>query len=113
MSELPFQKHKLHAYNRGAVAKNSLHQASSGVGKVRVHGPLMRVQIAQQRIVATAPSEAQAGERDSVPEPARNKVRFGERVENKHQRYCDHDSTEHQQQFQQQSGHNCHIDACR
>ena len=40
-----------------------------------------RVQIAQQRIVETAPSEAQAGERDSVPEPARKKVRFAERVE--------------------------------
>ena len=40
-----------------------------------------RVQIAQQRFVATAPSEAQAGERDSVLEPARKKVRFAERVE--------------------------------
>ena len=41
-----------------------------------------RVQIAQQRIFETASSEAQAGERDSVPEPARKKVRFAERVEN-------------------------------
>ena len=40
-----------------------------------------RVQIAQQRTVETAPSEAPAGERDSVPEPARKKVRFAERVE--------------------------------
>ena len=40
-----------------------------------------RVQIAQQRVVETAPSGAQAGERDSVPEPARKKVRFAERVE--------------------------------
>ena len=40
-----------------------------------------RVQIAQQRIVDTVPSEAQAGERDSAPEPARTKVRFAERVE--------------------------------
>ena len=40
-----------------------------------------RVQIAQQRIVGTAPSEAQAGERDSLSELARKKVRFAERVE--------------------------------
>ena len=40
-----------------------------------------RVQIAQQRIVANALSEAHAGERDSVPELARKKVRFAERVE--------------------------------
>ena len=40
-----------------------------------------RVQIAQQRIVETAPSEAHAGERDSAPELARKKVRFAERVE--------------------------------
>ena len=39
------------------------------------------VQVAQQRIVETAPSEAQAGERDYVPEPARKKVRLAERVE--------------------------------
>ena len=32
-----------------------------------------RMQIAQQRIVETAPSEAPAGERDSVPEPAQKK----------------------------------------
>ena len=35
----------------------------------------------QQRIVETVLSEAQAGERDSVPVPARKKVRFAERVE--------------------------------
>ena len=40
-----------------------------------------RVQIAQDRIVGTAPLEARTGERDSVPEPARKKVRFAERVE--------------------------------
>ena len=40
-----------------------------------------RVQFAQQRIVDTVPSEAQAGEGDSVPEPARKKVRFAEQVE--------------------------------
>ena len=38
-----------------------------------------RVQIAQDRSVETAPTEAR--ERDSVPEPARKKVRFAERVE--------------------------------
>ena len=38
------------------------------------------VQIAQDRIVETAPPEARTGERDSVPEPARKKVRFAERV---------------------------------
>ena len=40
-----------------------------------------RVQISQQSIVKTAPSEAHAGERDSAPELARKKVRFAERVE--------------------------------
>ena len=40
-----------------------------------------RVQVAQDRIVETAPREARTGERDSVPEPAREKVRFAERVE--------------------------------
>ena len=40
-----------------------------------------RVQIAQDRIVETALLEARTGERDSVPEPARQKVRFAERVE--------------------------------
>ena len=40
-----------------------------------------RVQIAQDRIVGTAPLKARTGERDSVPEPARKKVRFAERVE--------------------------------
>ena len=40
-----------------------------------------RVQIAQDRIVETAPLEARTGERDSVPEPARKTVRFAERVE--------------------------------
>ena len=39
-----------------------------------------RVQIAQDRIVETTPSEARTGERDPVPEPAR-KVRFAERVD--------------------------------
>ena len=42
-----------------------------------------RVQIAQDRIVETAPLEARSGERDSVPEPARKNVRFAERVEEK------------------------------
>ena len=40
-----------------------------------------RVQNAQDRIVETAPLEARTGERDLVPEPARKKVRFAERVE--------------------------------
>ena len=35
-----------------------------------------------------------------MPEPARKKVRFAERVETRG--FCDCDSTEHQQQFQQQ-----------
>ena len=39
-----------------------------------------RVQIAQDRIVETAPPDARTGERDSVPEPARMEVRFEERV---------------------------------
>ena len=39
------------------------------------------VQIAQDRIVETAHPEARTGERDPVPEPARKKVRFAERVE--------------------------------
>ena len=40
-----------------------------------------RVPIAQHRNVETAPSGAQAGERNSAPEPVRKKVRFAERVE--------------------------------
>ena len=40
-----------------------------------------RVHIVQDRIVETAPPEARTGERDSVPEPVRKKVRFAERVE--------------------------------
>ena len=40
-----------------------------------------RVQIAQDRIVETASPEARTGERDPVPEPARKKVRFAERVD--------------------------------
>ena len=40
-----------------------------------------RVQIAQDRIVETALSEARTGERDPVPEPARKNLRFAERVE--------------------------------
>ena len=40
-----------------------------------------RVQISQDRIVGTAPPEAGTGVRDSVPEPARKKVRFAERAE--------------------------------
>ena len=40
-----------------------------------------RVQIAQDRIVETAPPEAKTGERDPAPELARKKVRFAERVE--------------------------------
>ena len=40
-----------------------------------------RAQVAQQRIVDTVPSEAEARERDSVPEPPRKKVRFTEQVE--------------------------------
>ena len=40
-----------------------------------------RVQIAQDRIVETTPSEARTGDRVPVPEPARKKVRFAERVE--------------------------------
>ena len=44
-------------------------------------GLSQRVQIAQQRIVETAPSEAQAEERDSLLEAPRKKVRFAERVE--------------------------------
>ena len=40
-----------------------------------------RVQIAQDRIVETAPPQAKTGERDSVREPARKKVKFAERVE--------------------------------
>ena len=40
-----------------------------------------RVQIAQDRTVETTPPEARTGERDPVPEPARKKVRFAERVE--------------------------------
>ena len=83
------------ADNKGATAKKSLHQASSGIGEVRVQGPVyrvpackvgieeadhsekcraemvrhmtadddlsQRVQVAQQRIVDTVPSEAHAG----------------------------------------------------
>ena len=40
-----------------------------------------RVQIVQDRTVGTSPLEARTGERDSVPEPVRKKVRFAERVE--------------------------------
>ena len=40
-----------------------------------------RVQIAQDRIVETTLLEARTGERDPVPEPARKKVRFAERVD--------------------------------
>ena len=40
-----------------------------------------RVQIAQDRIVETTLPEARIGKRDPVPEPARKKVRFAERVE--------------------------------
>ena len=40
-----------------------------------------RVQIAQDRIVETTPPEARTGHRDPVPEPARKKIRFAERVE--------------------------------
>ena len=52
-----------------------------------------RVQIAQDRIVETAPPEARTGERDSVPVRVRKKVRFVE---------CCYKFTEHQQQFEQQ-----------
>ena len=40
-----------------------------------------RVQTAQERVVETVPPEVKAGERDSVLEPERKKVRFAERVE--------------------------------
>ena len=40
-----------------------------------------RVQIAQEQMVETTPPEARTGERDPVPQPARKKVRFAERVE--------------------------------
>ena len=40
-----------------------------------------RVQIAPDRIVETTPTEARTGERDPVPEPARKRFRFAERVE--------------------------------
>ena len=40
-----------------------------------------RVQIAQDRTVEATPFGARTGERDPVPEPARKKVRFAERVE--------------------------------
>ena len=40
-----------------------------------------QVQISQDRIVETVPPEARTGERDSVTEPARKKVRFAIRVE--------------------------------
>ena len=40
-----------------------------------------RVQIAQDRTVGATHPEARTGERDPVPEPAREKVRFAERVE--------------------------------
>ena len=77
-----------------------------------------RVQFAQQRVVETAPS----GERDSVAELTRKKVRFAERVE---ERTPEGTVTEHQQQFeqqfqfqfqfqfQQQFDHNRNIDAGR
>ena len=49
-----------------------------------------RVQIAQDRIVETTPLEARTGERDPVPEPARKKVRFAERVdEQTHKGTCE------------------------
>ena len=63
-----------------------------------------KMQIAQQRIVETAPSEAPAGERDSVLEPAQKKVRFAARVEKQApDGHCYHHSTEYQleQQFEQ------------
>ena len=41
----------------------------------------IRVQIAQDRIIETVPPEARTGERDPVPEAARKKVRFAQRVE--------------------------------
>ena len=41
----------------------------------------IRVQSAQDRVVETALLGARTGERDSVPETARKKVRFAERVE--------------------------------
>ena len=40
-----------------------------------------RVQIAQDRTVEATHLEARTGERDLVPEPAKKKVRFAERVE--------------------------------
>ena len=46
-----------------------------------------RVQIAQQRIVETAPSEAKAGERDSLPEACHErKSDSRNELKNKHQR---------------------------
>ena len=77
-----------------------------------------RVQIAQDRTVETTSPEARTGERDSVPEPARKKVRFAERVEEQTLEGTV-TTTEYQQQFeqqfqfgsQQQSNLDCTIDA--
>ena len=86
---------------RGTVAKTSLHQAISGIGEVQVHRQMYRVptcarivrhttaddnlnqkvQIAQDRTVEATPPETRTGERNPVPEAARKKVRFAERVE--------------------------------
>ena len=43
------------AGNRGAVAKKSLHQATSGIGDVRVHGPVYRVPACEIEIGAGGP----------------------------------------------------------
>ena len=81
-----------------------------------------RVRIAQDRIVETTPPEARTGERDPVPEPARSRVTFAERIEEQTRGYCCYKFTEFQQQFeqfkqefqfgfQQQSNRHCTIDA--
>ena len=79
-----------------------------------------RVQIAQDRTVEIAPPEARTGKRDSVPEPARKKVRIAERVEEQtpegtvvtnSQSTRSSSSSSSSSRFQQQSNRDCHIDA--
>ena len=82
-----------------------------------------RVQIAQDRTVEATPPEARTGERDPVPEPARKKIRFAERVEEQTPEGNSwYKFTECQQQFeqfkkqfqfvsQQQWNRDCTIDA--
>ena len=73
--------------DREAVAKKSLHHAIIGIGEARVHGQVCRMPAFEVGIDAGGPQRGvpqhrtvEAGERESVLEPVRKKVRFAERV---------------------------------